>query len=142
VVASANDPVAADPSAPATRMETTTPTSPLTPQAGPPMSDADFEALMGQALAVMEQLGEAIEKNATDCAAMATAVDKVTTDNQEFLTDAKRLDADPTIEQRSEVWMEQHKDRLAAVAAKMMGGMEKCSSDPRVQAAFEKLDAS
>ena len=104
------------------------------------LSDAQVEALGGRMMTLMETVADAVEKNSTDCGAMATAVDKVLTDNTGSLAEMKAASGGGTNDAKFEAWMSKNKPRAEALTAKLTPGMTKCAGESRLQEAFAKLD--
>lgn len=108
---------------------------------GAAMSDADFEAKMQKAVAMFTAMGDAVDKGGDDCGAIATSIDKVISDNQAFIEEAKKWDDDPAMDKKGEAWMEAHKAQVEGPMMKVGAASQKCSSDAKFQATMAKLDA-
>jgi hypothetical protein len=104
------------------------------------LSEAQVEAIGGRMLALMDSVAGAVEANAADCGAMATAVEKVLADNQAQLAEMKASAGGGANDARFEAWMMKNQDRATALAARLAPGMTKCSGEARLQDAFSKLD--
>jgi hypothetical protein len=104
------------------------------------LSEAQVEAIGGRMLALMDSVAGAVEANAADCGAMATAVEKVLADNQAQLAEMKASAGGGANDAKFEAWMMKNQDRATALAARLAPGMTKCSGEARLQDAFSKLD--
>ena len=104
------------------------------------LSDSQVEAIGGRMMTLMESVADAVAANATDCNAMANAVDKVLTANQTALAEMKAAAGGGTNDAKFEAWMDKNKGRAEALTSKLGPGMTKCAGEARLQEAFSKLD--
>ena len=101
------------------------------------MSDADFEGLMTEMVAFVENLAGAVEGAKRDCAAMAAALDQVAADHSDFLARARKID-DPAFEDRADRWMAQHAG-VGQAAVRIDAGVTTCRDDEAVKAALDRI---
>jgi hypothetical protein len=90
-----------------------------------------------QMVAMMEDLGNAIDNAKGDCGKMADGVESVSKkyDLKAMKESAEKLKGD---KDRSKKMMEKYGDRLQKVMPKLMG-MMKCADDPKMKAVEDKL---
>jgi hypothetical protein len=119
---------------------TTTPPGDPTP---PPskMSDAEFDALMADAVAFFKALGDAAAGTGGDCPKMAAAIEQVITDHADLMERAHAIDEDPDSEDRGDAWMHAHEADVTPVFSKFFDELKKCQGDPSVEAAVKKLSS-
>jgi hypothetical protein len=112
--------------------DTDTPTD--EPSAGAAMSK---EEMGEKGVAMMEAMANAIDENKEDCAAMATAIQKVADENRDFMAEAKKQEeSNPEYKK----WFdEQYGEKTKELTEKMGPGMQACGADPAVQAAMKSL---
>lgn len=142
VPAAVIDPAAPVEPAPATVAEPAAPATPTTPPAGTakPLSDAEFEALMGRVVAMFNAMGDAADKHGADCAKLGAALEKVITDHRPVIDEAKKFEQDSAMNQRAETWMKDHQDAVMTPMMKVAGASQKCAGDPTFQKAMEKMN--
>lgn len=128
-------PAVAEPAAPATPPAS----GPAT--AGKPLSDAEFDALMGRVVAMFTAMGDAADKHAADCAKLGAALEKVLVDHRPVIDEAKKFEQDEAMNQRAEAWMKDHQDQVMPPMMKVASAGQKCASDPAFQRAMEKMQA-
>jgi hypothetical protein len=105
------------------------------------MSEAEFEALMRDAIAFFKALGDGAATANGDCPKMAAAIDQVVTDHADLMQRAHAIDEDPDAEDRGDAWMKAHEADVKPVFDKFFGELRKCQGDPAVEAAVEKLSS-
>lgn len=113
------------------------------PEPTPPpqeLSDVELEQLMRDVGRLMSELADGVEAAGGDCGAMAAAIDRVV-DNHAALLERMRALKDPAIEDRVQVWMNQHGDALQGFAVRAGAATERCAGDEAVGAAMERLSA-
>jgi len=111
------------------------------PPAGPAPTDAEFEAMMGKAVVMFTAMGAAADKSGGDCGKLAESLDKVMTDNQDFIGMAKKYKGNPETDKKGEEWMKAHQDQVMGPMMKVAGAGQKCSTDAKFQAVMAKLGA-
>lgn len=124
--------------APGTPGTTTTTTTTTTPGAPTP-SDAEFEAMMGKAVAMFTAMGDAADKAGGDCGKLAASLEKVMADNQGFIDQAKKYKDNPEMDKKGEEWMKAHQDQVMGPMVKVAGAGQKCAGDAKFMAVMEKL---
>lgn len=112
------------------------PTAPIA--AGTPLTDAQVEVLGGRMLAVMDSLAGAVAANASDCGAMATAVEQVLTANETTVAEMK-ASAGGSNEEPFTAWMTKNAARIEAINARIAPGLTRCAGEPRMYEAVAKL---
>ncbi len=125
--------------APAAPAAAPTPPAPEPAAAGALPTDAEIAAAAGKAVGFIDELAVAIEVNASDCQAMAGAIDGVITRHGRFLEDARRWKGNVEIEAKLEAHM-QESGVMERAMQKMMPGMTACAADPAVAAALAAVD--
>jgi Tfp pilus assembly protein PilV len=93
-----------------------------------------------QAVVLMEQLATIIDANKDNCDAMADKLTVFMDKNGEQLRKLKAAGKTVT-EQQKKAFSEKYKDRMQAVSAKIMPGMQKCANNPKVSAVMKKATA-
>lgn len=106
---------------------------------GPAPTDAEFEAMMGKAVAMFTAMGSAAEKSGGDCGKLATSLEKVMADNQSFIDQAKKYKDNPDMDKKGEAWMAAHQDQVMGPMMKVAGAGQKCAGDAKFMAVMEKL---
>jgi len=105
----------------------------------PACSKKGPEAMMDKMVAMMEDLGAAVDKANGDCSKMADGVQSVVNkydgDLQDMKSAAEKLKGD---KEQAEKLMKKYGDRMQKVMPKMMG-MMKCADDPKMKAVSAKL---
>ena len=97
----------------------------------------DSEATVEKMVALMEDLGNVVDKSGDDCSKMADGVEAVVKkyDLQSLKKSAEKIKGDKA---ESERLMKKYGDRMQKVMPKMMG-MMKCADDPKMKAVNDKL---
>ena len=113
--------------------------APGTTTTGPAPTDAEFEAMMGKAITMFTAMGDAADKACGDCTKLATALEKVMTDNQAFIDQAKKYKDNPEMEKKGDEWMKAHQDQVMGPMMKVVGAGQKCQGDAKFLAVMEKL---
>jgi hypothetical protein len=101
-----------------------------------PMLTKDEAETMG--LAIMEEMGTVFEQNATDCKALAAAIQKWVRDHCTLLLRMKAFAATQTAADK-EAFDAKYNDKMMAIGMKMMPAMQNCANDPDVHAAMESI---
>ena len=112
------------------------PTAPIA--AGAPLTQAEVELLGGRMLAVMDSLAGAVAANASDCGAMATAVEQVLTASETTLAEMKASSGGSN-EEPFTAWMTKNAARIEAINARIAPGLTRCAGEPRMYEAVAKL---
>ena len=110
------------------------------PAAGGTMSQADFEANMGKAMAMFTAMGDAADKAGGDCGVLASSIDKILVDNNDFIEHVKKWDADPSMKAKGDEWMKAHQSEMMGPMMKVGAAGQKCSTDAKFMAVMEKLE--
>lgn len=105
------------------------------------MSDGEFDALMGDAVAFFKALGDAAAATNGDCPKMAAAIEQVITDHGDLMQRVQAVDADPDSEDRGDAWMHAHEAEVTPVFSKFFDEVKQCQGDPSVEAAVKKLSS-
>lgn len=117
------------------------PAAPPPPAATGPMSDAEFEAAMQQALAMIVAMGAAADAAAGDCHALTAGLDRVFDANQPFIDVAGRWKDDPAQDARAEAWMKAHLEEVMPHLTKLATAARPCADDPAFRATMKRLEA-
>jgi 3-oxoacyl-ACP reductase-like protein len=135
----------AKPAAPAAPPAVATPApapapAPVTPAPSPAasLSDADFEAMMQQAVGMFAALGAAADNSAGDCGKLADLVDQAMVDHHPFIAAIGKYKGDAAMDKRSNDWISAHPDAMTPVT-KFAGAASKCTSDPKFTATMKRL---
>ena len=91
------------------------------PAGGPAPTDAEFEAMMGKAVAMFTAMGDAADKSGGDCAKLAASLEKVMADNADFIAQAKKYKDNPDMDKKGEEWMKAHQDQVMGPMMKVAG---------------------
>lgn len=102
------------------------------------ISDDELDALMRETVAYLGQVAAAVQGAGTDCPAMAAGIERVVDDHAALLERARTLD-DPSVEDRSEKWLDAHAAEVKPMFETLFEALEPCGQDPAVQAAVEKM---
>ncbi|MEO7730451.1 MAG: hypothetical protein ABIY55_05725 [Kofleriaceae bacterium] len=94
-----------------------------------------------QAVVMMEQIATIIDANKANCDAMGDKLGAYMDKNGEQLKQLKQSGKTLSAEQKK-AFSTKYADRMKAVSAKMMPGMQKCSSNAKVAAVMKKATAS
>lgn len=113
------------------------PTPHATP--APTVSDAELEAQMKAAMTYLDELAQRTAAAGDDCAAVAAAIEDVTSRHHATIAIAGRFQNDVDLKARSDAWAAAHRDALDAAAAVLAAPMRACEGEPRVQAALLKV---
>lgn len=106
---------------------------------GPAPTDAEFEAMMGKAVAMFKAMGDAADASGGDCGKLAGALEKVMADNKDFIEQAKKYKDNPDMDKKGEEWMKAHQDQVMGPMMKVAGAGQKCAGDAKFMAVMEKL---
>jgi len=108
--------------------------------AGATLSDADIEGMLTEMLAMMTDLGKAVDGK--DCAGAAAGVNAALDTHKPFIDKMAALADDKALEARAEKIMEAGgwEKKLDEAAASLGPVAEKCESDEAFKAAMERLD--
>lgn len=123
------DPVVAEPAPP----------DPGQTGGAPTPSQAELDAMFAKTLVFLEDMSVAVETNASNCAAMGPALDKVIDSHADLLALARKYEGNAEVDAKANQYMDAHKDRVEAATGKM-GGLQGCSQDPGVQAAMKRFE--
>ncbi|HVK71783.1 MAG TPA: hypothetical protein VM734_00630 [Kofleriaceae bacterium] len=124
---------------------TATPVEPGTGTATPPAatgpapSDAEVAAAVDKATKLFTDLGNAVEKNAKDCGAMATAIEKAIDSHKDFIQESQKWKGNQAAEAKLLEGL-QKTGVMETTMQKMMPGLQACGSDPKVEAALKKME--
>jgi len=102
-------------------------------------SDAEFEVMMEQAVAMFEAMGAAADNAGADCGKLADGLDQVMNDNSAFIASAKKYKNNPDMDKRGEEWMKVHQDQVMGPMMKVAGAGQKCSTDAKFMAVMQRL---
>lgn len=114
--------------------------APLLGDAGP-VPAGSLEEVLGQTLAVAEELGRVAAANAHDCGALATALETLIARHQPLLDTLKGFQTNAATAKELQAWMASHAAQLDAAMAAARPALEACRQDPRIKAAFMRLAA-
>lgn len=106
---------------------------------GPAPTEAEFEAMMGKAVAMFTAMGDAADKSGGDCGKLAESLEKVMADNKDFIEQAKKYKDNPDMDKKGEEWMKAHQDQVMGPMMKVAGAGQKCAGDAKFMAVMEKL---
>jgi predicted negative regulator of RcsB-dependent stress response len=107
----------------------------------PARSFADSGADQAEkAVVLMEQLANVVDANKANCDAMADKLGAWKDSNGAQLKQLKEAGKTLTAEQKK-AFAAKYDDRMKAVGAKMMPGLQKCRSNAKVTATMKKLTA-
>ena len=115
-----------------------TPTPTPTPGPGA-ISDAAFEAMMNEGIAMYVVIAKAAEWTGGDCDKLARSIEQVLTDNRDLLARAKVLNADPAMAKRMEAWNQAHTSDIIGPSTTITGAAMKCTDNAAMKAAMTKL---
>ena len=99
--------------------------------------DAEFDAIMAEAIAVFDAMGAAVDAGGEDCGKIGDGLNKALDDYPRFVAEAKRFKADEERRKRGEAWMKVHLDELMGPMMKVGRVAQTCAADPSF-AAFQK----
>lgn len=116
------------------------PAAQAAPRTPPPPEDR-FEQMMRTAIAMFTAMGEAAEAGGKDCGKVAAGLERVLDRHAGFIADAKRLQREPALKQRSEAWMAEHKDEILAPLTKFTAVVQHCVADPAFTKVMARLSA-
>lgn len=121
------------------------PTEPAPPPAadtgGP--TDAEVEAMMGQAMAMFVAMGDAVDAAGSDCLKLAAGLNATLDANRAFLASAKQWKGNPAMDAKAEAWMKDHMDEFMPHAMKVGTAGQTCAGKPEFDAVmkrFEEID--
>ncbi|MBK9036781.1 MAG: hypothetical protein IPL61_36950 [Myxococcales bacterium] len=106
--------------------------------AGP--SDAEFEKMMGNALAMFGAMGKAVDAAGDDCGKLADGIQKVMDDNKDFIETAKKYKDNPDMDKKAEEWMKGHMSEVMEPMMKVGAAGQKCSSDAKFAEVMKKFE--
>ncbi len=108
----------------------------------PARSFADASADQAEkAVVLMEQLANVVDANKANCDAMGDKLAAWADANGTQLKQLKQAGKTLTAEQKK-AFSAKYDDRMKAVGAKMMPGLQKCQANPKVTATMKKLTAN
>ncbi|HVK71782.1 MAG TPA: hypothetical protein VM734_00625 [Kofleriaceae bacterium] len=127
--------------APAEPAEPATPAEPAEPAAvtGEAPGDAEVADVVAKATVLFTDLGDAIAHNASNCGAMAIAIDQTIDRHRPFLVESKRWKGNAAVEAKMLEGLQQT-GVLEKTMEKMVPGLQACGTDPKVQAALAKME--
>ena len=118
------------------------PTQPAPPPPAGALSEAEVAAIGERMLGVMERVATAAEGAGADCGAMAAAIEQVARDSQATLDELRAAaDASDASDALFDVWMQKNNARAATLADRLAPALDRCATDPRLQAAIGRLGA-
>lgn len=106
------------------------------------LSDAEFDSLMQEVIAMMRALSDAASAANGDCPKMAASLQKVNDEHHELHLRMHQLDDDPSAEDRADAWMKAHDAELAPMFEKLFKELGRCENDPEVMKAMEAMGAT
>ena len=118
-----------------------TPEAMIAPEPAPASAmptDAEIEDAAGKAIALIDEIAVVIEGNASDCKAMAGAIDGVMARHGAFLEDTRRWRGNVAVEAKLEAHMKAS-GVMERAQQKMMPGMMACAEDPAVAASLAAM---
>lgn len=110
---------------------------PAPPPPAAPLTDAEFAAMMDQALAMFNAMGAAVDAAGDSCSKLAAGLNRVLDDHAAFVATAKQRQNDEDVKARGEEWMKSHMDEVMAPMMKVATAGQKCTNDAAF-AAFQK----
>lgn len=90
-------------------------------------------------IAMMGDMGKAVEGAGEDCDKMGTALQKWADDNKAFMEWAKTQDKDPAKKKEFEDKCKSKMDPVMEKMGPMMAGAAKCAENPKVKAAMSQM---
>ncbi|MBK9036783.1 MAG: hypothetical protein IPL61_36960 [Myxococcales bacterium] len=111
-----------------------------TPVAPAELTDAEFETMMTQALAMFGAMGSAADAAGGDCGKLADGIDRVMNDNQPFIQSMKKYKGDEAMDKRAEAWMKDHMDEVMEPMMKVGAAGQNCADDPKFQATMQQFE--
>jgi hypothetical protein len=103
-----------------------------------PPTEAELDAALGRALAMARKLGE-ISAIHADCGDLAAAIENLIAEHRPLFEELARYGADEATAARTQRWMAAHAGDLDGAIARARPALERCRTDPRIKAAFERL---
>jgi hypothetical protein len=106
-------------------------------------TDAEVEAMMGQAMAMFVAMGDAVDAAGSDCQKLAAGLNATLDANRAFLASAKQWKGNPAMDAKAEAWMKDHMDEFMPHAMKVGTAGQTCSGKPEFDAVmkrFEEID--
>ncbi len=96
---------------------------------------------MRETIDYLGKVSVAIAAAGTDCPAMADAIERVVGEHMTLIERALTLD-DPSMEDRSQDWLEAHADEVKPTFEKLFKGIESCGDHADVQQAVKKMSGA
>ncbi len=121
------------------------PTPPTEPEPTPPAADAgaptdaEVEAMMGQAMAMFAAMGDAVDAAGSDCGKLAASLDATLDAHGEFLASAKRWKGNAAMDQKAEAWMQAHMDDVMPHVMKVATAGQTCTGQPAFDAVMKRF---
>ncbi len=91
-----------------------------------------------QAVKLMEQMADVMDKNKDDCDKMGDELAKFMESNGSKIADLKKADEGKSAEEKKKM-MEKYEERMKGVMMKVMGAGMKCKDNKKVQDAMKKM---
>ncbi len=113
--------------------------APATPAPTPTLTGAEFDALMGKAVAMFTAMGDAADKSGDDCGKLAASLDKVLADNQPFMAEMRKYKDNEEMNRMAEEWMKVHQAEVMTPMMKVAGAGQKCADHPEFAKVMEKF---
>jgi hypothetical protein len=102
----------------------------------PTEPSAEEKALAEKAVAMLEEMATAAEKNSADCAKAATTLQAIVDKNKALIEAGKKMDDNPG----TKAWFEQtYQGRMMGSMQKMVPLMEKCKDNPELLKVFTSM---
>lgn len=120
------------------------PAAPAPPPAAAPLptpSQSEFDAMMLQAVAMFEAMGQAADAAGGDCGKLADGIDRVFDAHRDFITTAQRYKDNPEMDRMGEAWMKDHGDQVMPAMVKLGNASGPCMSDPRFVEVMKRMEA-
>lgn len=107
---------------------------------GPGPTDAEVEAMMGQAMTMFIAMGDAVDAGGSDCGKIAAGLNATLDANREFLTTAKQWKGNAAMDQKAEAWMQVHMNELMPHVMKVGNASQTCAGQPAFDAVMKRFD--
>lgn len=105
-----------------------------------PITDAEFDALMAQAVAMFQAMGRAVDDDDDYCGRVADRLSKVFDDHREFIEGARKWKDSAYVDQRAEAWVKTHMDDIMPSMTKVGAVSTKCASNAKFVAVLKRID--